>query len=578
MIARRKSSIKPFYVFSIGVFLASFFVFIPIYYDYFSGRNLRILHTVLMSIHNSIRIFVVDADFDIINDAVNSLSAQDSPSWLSTGYSVLCALLYVVSPILTFGFILSLFKEVSSKIKLILGFYKDTYVFSELNEKSLALAKDIKKHHKWAMIVFADVKKDDETLDNNLIASALKISAICFKKDILNVNFRIHSTKRKLWFFAMCSDEYVNLNRSVAIMKKYKDKDNVSLYVFSTSVESEIVLSKNNGGKMKVRRINDVRSLIERNAYDTGSQLFKEARVIPNSDKKLISALIVGLGRYGTEMTKILAWLCQMDGYQIEINVIDSDEKARSKFTALCPELMSKKYNGVCIPKEAQYTINIFSGIKVESNAFRLKVKKMTNTTYAFVALDNENMNISTSVTLRMLFEQMDIKPRVQTIVYDSETVSMLKDAKNYSHQDYNIDYIGDISSFYTEKVIIDSDLEKEALKCHLRWGAEETFWAYEYNYRSSIASAIHMKMRSECGMPGASKKAAEQTEEEINRLAQIEHCRWNAYMRSEGYIYSGSHNKESRNNLGKMHHDLVDYSELSDNDRRTTQNMVVNV
>ena len=86
------------------------------------------------------------------------------------------------------------------------------------------------------------------------------------------------------------------------------------------------------------------------------------------------------------------------------------------------------------------------------------------------------------------------------------------------------------------------------------------------------------MKMRSECGMPGASKKAAEQTEEEINRLAQIEHCRWNAYMRSEGYIYSGSHNKESRNNLGKMHHDLVDYSELSDNDRRTTQNMVVNV
>lgn len=565
LIGRHRLSIKPFYLFSIGVFLSSVFAFIPIYYDYFAERNLRILHTILLSIHNSIRLFVVDADFDIINDAVNFLSKQGSPSWIVTSYSFLCALLYVISPILTFSFILSLFKEATSKIKLIFGFNRDTYVFSELNEKSLALAKDIKNNHKWAMIVFADIKKDDENLDNNLIASALKIPAVCFAKDILNINFRIHSTKRNLCFFAMCSDEYVNLNRSVAIMKKYNDKDNVSLYVFSTSVESEIVLSKNNGGRMKVRRINDVRSLIERNAYDTGARLFEEAKVMENSDKKLISALIVGLGRYGTEMTKVLAWLCQMDGYQIEINVIDSDEKAESKFTALCPELMSDKYNGVFIPKEAQYKINIYSGVKVASKEFTTIVNSLSNTTYVFVALDNEALNISTSVALRTLFEQMRIKPRIQTVVYDSQTSSVLKGAANFSGQCYDIDYIGDVSSFYSEKVIIDSDLEAEALKCHLKWGDEESFWAYEYNYRSSVASAIHKKIRSQCGIPGASKETEEQTPEENARLAQIEHCRWNAYMRSEGYVYSGSHDKSSRNNLGKMHHDLVDYGELSE-------------
>ena len=565
LIGRRKLSIKPFYVFSIGVFLSSVFLLIPIYYDYFAERNLRILHTILLSMHNSIRLFVVDADFDIINDAVNSLSEQDSPSWLLTSYSFFCAFLYVVSPILTFSFILSLFKEVSSIIKLILGFNKDTYVFSELNEKSLALAEDVKKHHKRALIVFADVQKDDDKLDNNLISSALNIPAICFTKDILNINFWTHSTKRKLCFFAMCSDECVNLNKSISIINEYKDKDNVSLYVFSTTVESEIVLSKNNGGRMKVRRINDVRSLIERNAYDTGARLFKEAKVMENSDKKLISALIVGLGRYGTEMTKILAWLCQMDGYQIEINVIDSDENANSKFTTLCPELMSDKYNGVFIPKEAQYKINIHSGVKVASKEFTTIVKSLSNTTYVFVALDNEALNISTSVSLRTLFEQMRIKPRIQTVVYDSQTSSVLKGVTNFSGQSYNIELIGDISSFYSEKVIIDSDLEEEALKCHLKWGDEESFWAYEYNYRSSVASAIHKKIRSECGIPGASKETEEQTPEENARLAQIEHCRWNAYMRSEGYIYSGSHDKSSRNNLGKMHHDLVDYDELSE-------------
>jgi len=39
--------------------------------------------------------------------------------------------------------------------------------------------------------------------------------------------------------------------------------------------------------------------------------------------------------------------------------------------------------------------------------------------------------------------------------------------------------------------------------------------------------------------------------------------------MRSQGYIYSGSKDKSSRNDLGKMHHDLVVFDELSEEDKR---------
>lgn len=43
--------------------------------------------------------------------------------------------------------------------------------------------------------------------------------------------------------------------------------------------------------------------------------------------------------------------------------------------------------------------------------------------------------------------------------------------------------------------------------------------------------------------------------------------------MRSEGYVYSGTPDKASRNDLAKMHHDLVDFSllpeEEKDKDRR---------
>ena len=39
--------------------------------------------------------------------------------------------------------------------------------------------------------------------------------------------------------------------------------------------------------------------------------------------------------------------------------------------------------------------------------------------------------------------------------------------------------------------------------------------------------------------------------------------------MRSEGYVYSGNPDKSSRNDLGKMHHNLVDFETLSDEDKR---------
>ena len=77
------------------------------------------------------------------------------------------------------------------------------------------------------------------------------------------------------------------------------------------------------------------------------------------------------------------------------------------------------------------------------------------------------------------------------------------------------------------------------------------------------------MKARIHCDIPGADKKEADLTEAERNIIEVLEHKRWNAYMRSEGYIFSGSKDKSSRNDLAKMHHDLVDFESLSDEDKR---------
>ena len=82
------------------------------------------------------------------------------------------------------------------------------------------------------------------------------------------------------------------------------------------------------------------------------------------------------------------------------------------------------------------------------------------------------------------------------------------------------------------------------------------------------MASAIHMKARIDCGIQCADKSEEELNEEERKVIESLEHRRWNAYMRAEGYVYSGSKEKSSRNDLAKMHNNLVDYSSLSKDDK----------
>ena len=61
-VGKIKSSI----VFLIGTAVSICILFIPIYYDYF---NKNIINTIFISIHNTIRVFVVDADFEFVKES-----------------------------------------------------------------------------------------------------------------------------------------------------------------------------------------------------------------------------------------------------------------------------------------------------------------------------------------------------------------------------------------------------------------------------------------------------------------------------------------------------------------------------
>lgn len=558
---QNRGMLEPLNVLFAGVLLSAVVLFAPGYFAVEEEGPFQYLKSVLFAFYSAIRLFAAEGDYPVIYDVI-----ENGP--VTSWYLALTSVLMVLAPALTFGIVLSVLGNLSSTFRYMLSYFRDVYVFSELNEQSLTLAEDLKNQRRKIALVFTDVFEPDGDNAYELQERARGLGAVLFQKDILSVKFQLHDPNASLWFFAIAQDESANIDHALQLAELYGDRENTHLYVFSTGSEGEALLNGVHGRTMKIRRVDQVQSLISRVLYDEGQVLFENAR--PETDgTKTISAVVVGMGKHGTSMVKALSWFCQMDGYRVRINGFDRDELAEDRFCAQCPELMDPRYNGVYVDGEAQYYIRIHSGIEVETKTFADMIHNLRDATYVLVSLGDDTLNIQTALRLRMLFEQCGAKPIIQAIVMSSDKRKALVGLTNYRGQAYNIDFIGDLESSYSEKVVIDSELEEEALRRHLRWGKEEDFWGYEYNYRSSVALAIHARAKVRCGIAGAAKPEDALTEQERLQLETLEHRRWNAYMRSEGYIYSGSPEKSSRNDLAKMHHDLVNFDDLTEEEKR---------
>lgn len=597
---KRKRILTPNRALILGTWASASVMFYPLYLRELEGtvgvaENIR---AGLVSIQHSIRLFAFDGDYMDIVDMAEGLEPE-----IQTLYTLLGAILYLAAPILTVGLILSFFKNLTSYVHYVFSFWKHTHVFSELNEKSLALAKSIddvnnkkgqgdkRKYRIWkkALIVFTDVTLKDDEENLELLEEAKEIGAILFTKDLESIRYRNrHLSIRKVNFYLISDDEEEKIRHAESIMRDYDISEKIELRLFSDNIRSELLLAAKNVDHMKVMRVNDIQSLIYHNLDVHGTRLFESARET-NSSEKMISAVIIGMGKYGVEMMKALTWFCQMPGYRIKINAFDVDEHAEEKFVTMCPELMSKELNGQDISGEARYEIKIHSGIDTNSPAFFEKLSEIKDATYIFVCLGDDEMNLSIAVQIRAACEKIRYtgdhhKPDIETVIYDSNirnTMGVKWDAIsnelnpegviNFKKQNYDIHMIGDLEHFYSFATMIDSNLVEEGKKVHLRWGDESEFWKYEYNYRSSIAKAIHERLRvkMKLDIPGIHKEWDKRTDEEKLAIGLIEHVRWNAYMRTEGYQYSGSQSKSSRNDLGKVHHNLVPVTKLSDDDLR---------
>lgn len=556
-----------FFVLVITVFISAMLMFFALEYTGGFEKNVAgALNAALLAIRDTIGIFVVDGDFSFHTEQMQGMLPTLIPA-----ATMMMAVFYVAAPLFTFGFVLSFFKNLRSRWLLACYTKRDVYVFSDMNEKSLVLAKDLKSHDARRVIVFCDVFESDEEQAGELLVQARRINALICKRDILDINFKKHAQNGSVYFFITGEDDAENIKQAVGLIDQYGQMESANLYLFSDSASGELLLCDSKKHKMKIRRINESVALIQKTLYDQPKVVFEQTSAVNKNGDKILSAVIVGLGGYGSEMLKTLLWYGQMDGYRLKINAFDRNPEAKQRLAHACPEVLDPRYNGRYVPGEAYYYVTVHGGVDVTTQAFADMIKEIKDASFVMVSLGNDDLNVKIATDLRVIFERNKIHPTIYAVVHNSALAKSLGTLTNYRDEKYQITPIGALEDSYSEHVVMHSALEKDALDIHCigYGGKQEDFFAFEYNSRSSCASALHNRARAELKIYNAHLPDDQRTEQEKKALAQLEHCRWNAYMRSIGYIYSGSPDKSSRNDLGKMHHNLVCYTDLGDGDQQ---------
>ncbi len=548
-LLRKAKRLKPIYILLAGAFCATLLIMLYVDHQPSVHGNKT---TFFLAVLHSIQVMLLGYDFDLLYTAIPMSAAHASLAYFYTSF------LFFLTPLYTFGFVLSFFESITSYFRYLIHWRSDIYILSELSDKSLVLAKSIRKKDPKAIIAFMNLPSDNNGILFDQVREAKKWKTLSFRKSIGDVGLKFHSSKSKVVFFAIHENETANLEVALKLIDRFKQRSNTALYVFSTAKEGELLLDSIEKDQMKVRRVNKDRSL----AYSVIQKHPITDHFTLRDGKKIISTLIVGLGGCGTELVKALLWCGQLPDYDLELNIIDKDPEAESVFRAMCPEIM--KLNGNTELGEAAYQINFYNGIDVRTHEFNRIVSSLSNTSMVYVSLGNDERNIETAIQLRILLERIGLYPVIRAIVYSDIKYKTLTHHTLCNHQgkSYDIEMIGNIETRFSYDTITNEPLEQLALECHLRWAntpaekadAIRQFNEYEYFRNSSAATAIHEKYRMDAKLP-----------EDLASI--IEHMRWNAYMRTEGYIFSGSVEKSTRNDRAKMHHNLHPFGLLNDED-----------
>lgn len=456
-------------------------------------------------------------------------------------FGVYTAVMNVVVPVAGGAFVFDMLANIFPKLALYashLVFWKEKHYFSELDARSLALAKSIRaaerKRLLSGVIVFCDVYADKwEEKESELLQEAKDIGAICLRDDIIHVRKNINGGRSTYYLIDQKDGE--NLQALVALsrlpflagMRKAK------VYLFShgdSYVQLEQQLQQQlNKRDMTVIPVQSYRNL----AMNLLVELPLYEPLVGKKDTKQLNVTILGNGSIGTEMFLAVYWIGQMLDCRLNIHVVsqDSREDFWEKIDYINPEIRhtcTENHHILQYRKGSfaqPYAYVSYTQSDVRLGAFwkmeEPQAQRLMDTDYFIVALGSDAVNMNIAEKLRQCIGQRHAEAGgdgkrtvIAYAVYQSELCQCLNMQKRYCsydkekadiymhafgslHQEYAIENIA-----MTEHQVLAQEIGQAYL--HARQKSEQiadnrkraTNADKEYAHWADIARAMHLKYK----------------------------------------------------------------------------------
>ena len=310
-------------------------------------------------------------------------------------YKTVLLVLLIIAPLFTVGITLSFFSEKFVRlIYRIRSEFRDTYLFSAINERTLCIAEDVAETDKKAVIAFAlHISEDD--IDAESLARIKNINAYVINDDVVSVKHSLRHTRN---YYLLSKNDSENLEAGLRIYQRYNKErtDKVNMWLYTKNEISDVIFD-HLYETFNVRLINE-EGLIAR-TLATNYPVFDAVK-----DGRL-SILIVGGGHIGLEILRTMTMCsCLGEDIKVDINVIDlNGEKSKDIFEKASPCLAEKwniKFHSADVKSVS--ISNVLNGI---------------DPTYIVICLGNETLNMETALYIRRKYGISDGFPRIHALI-----------------------------------------------------------------------------------------------------------------------------------------------------------------
>ena len=377
----------------VGVFLSLVVMVLPYY---IGGRS---PYAFWLSVFNAMCAMLMNADPVEILESIGTVQV----SFVSV-YRAVLLFLFILAPLFTVGITLSFFSERFTRLLYRLrSVFRDSYLFSAVNERTVCLAENIAEKERKPLILFA-ISGSTEDESAELLSRIKKLGGYVLTGDISSVR---HNIRRKRHYYLLDFDGSINLENGLRLFEKYNDAASDTLYMWLyTKDETASVIFDYLYEKFHVQLINE-EQLIAR-------QLVRDFPLYKAVTGNRLSILLVGAGNIGLEILRTVTWCGQLgDGIRTEIYVIDRDgDRAKALLAKSSPQLAER------------FGIRFYTA-DTETDSFP-KVLSDISPDYIIVSLGEEKRNIRTGLYLRRFYGLNGDKPFIHILMDKTATEELL--------------------------------------------------------------------------------------------------------------------------------------------------------